>query len=57
MPGKPTSRPQSAFFASDEHGRLRIAAVRAVVPVAAFDSDGLRAGSGHRVTHRERTKR
>ena len=38
MPGKPHSRPQPAFFASDKHGGLRIAAVCAVVAVAALDS-------------------
>jgi hypothetical protein len=38
MPGKPTSRLQSAFFASDEHGALGIAAVCAMVAVAAIDS-------------------
>jgi hypothetical protein len=38
MPGKLPARPQSAFFASDEHGALRIAAASAMVAVAALDS-------------------
>ena len=48
--------PVSAFFASDEHGELRIDAVRAVVAVAA-DSDSLRAGPGLGVARSERTER
>jgi hypothetical protein len=52
--------PVSTFFASDEHGGLRIAAVCAVVAAAArarFDPDSLRAGPGLRVARRERTER
>ena len=52
--------PVSTFFASDEHGGLRIAAVCAVVGgrrCARFDPDGLRAGPGLRVARRERTER
>ena len=50
--------PVSTFFASDEHGGLRIAAVCAVVAVAAaLDSNSLRAGPGLRVARRERSKR
>ena len=51
--------PVSTFFASDEHGGLRIAAVCAVVAVtAALDSIlTLRAGPGLRVARRERNKR
>ena len=52
--------PVSTFFASDEHGGLRIAPVCAVVAVAAaleFDPDSLHAGPGLRVARRERSKR
>ena len=51
--------PVSTFFASDEHGGLRIAAVCAVVAVAAaLDSilTAYRVGPGLRVARRERSK-
>ena len=48
--------PASTFFASDEHGELRIAAVCAGGGRrrARFDPDNLRAGPGLRVARRER---
>jgi hypothetical protein len=51
--------PASTFFASDEHGELRIAAVCAGGGRrrARFDPDSLRAGPGLRVARRERTER
>ena len=51
--------PVSTFFASDEHGALRIAAVCAGGGRrrARFDPDSLRAGPGLRVARRERTER
>ena len=50
--------PVSTFFASDEHGGLRIAAVCAVAVAAALDSilTAYRAGPGLRVARRERSK-
>jgi len=56
MPGKLPSRPQSAFIASDEHERLRIAVVCTVVTVAALDAI-LAAFALALATHRERTER
>ena len=51
--------PASTFFASDEHGRPRIAAVCAVVAVAAALDWilSLRAGAGLPAARRERTER
>ena len=51
--------PVSTFFASDDHGGLRIAAVCAGGGRrrARFDPDSLRAGPGLRVARRERTER
>ena len=48
--------PVSTFFASDEHGELRIAADNGRYR-ARFDPDSLRAGPGLRVARCERTKR
>ena len=51
--------PVSTFFASDEHGGLRIRRLRCGGDRrrARFDPDSLRAGPGLRVAHRERSKR
>jgi len=51
--------PVSTFFASDEHGGLRIAAVCAVAVAAALDSilTAYRAGPGLRVARPEHTER